>query len=144
MGCIMSAVIHIWSPPSSIAPSPSPLPLSSPSCPSPLPSLFRYNISTGEYDGWNGNVNSNITRVTKTVLSSNVNAQATAAANTPVVRQANQAVSSLDVASYLGFGLNTTESYRVSVCLCVCVCVCVCVCLCERACIYVCTLPAKC
>ncbi|KAL5516652.1 hypothetical protein EMCRGX_G002039 [Ephydatia muelleri] len=72
----------------------------------------RYNISTGEYNGWNSAINGSIARVTKTgVLTNNINAQATTATN-PTIRQTAQAISSLDVSSYLGFGLNTTEQYR--------------------------------
>ena len=83
--------------------------------PPPPSSRIRYNISTGEYNGWNSAINGSIARVTKTgVLTNNINAQATTATN-PTVRQSAQAIaiSSLDVSSYLGFGLNTTEQYRV-------------------------------
>ena len=78
------------------------------------PPKIRYNISTGEYNEWNSAINGSIARVTKTgVLTNNINAQATTATN-PTVRQS--AISSLDVSSYLGFGLNTTEQYRVHTC----------------------------
>ena len=96
----------------------------------PFPPI-RYNISTGEYNGWNSSVNGNITKVTKTVLTNNIGAQATSATN-PTVVQRNQAISSLDVSSYLGFGLNTSEQYRVQ---CVCV-VCACVCVCVSVCVF--------
>eukprot|EP00731_Ephydatia_muelleri_P011705 Em0006g599a len=66
----------------------------------------RYNISTGDYDGWSKDVNGQVT-VTGTVTA-NGNAQSTTATN-PTVKQASQTFSTLDLKP--NFSLNRAQAF---------------------------------
>ena len=59
----------------------------------------RYNISTGEYDGWNSSVNFNVSQLNTRVLTANNNGD---------LNLRNRRISTLDV--YSKFGFNTSES----------------------------------
>ena len=67
-----------------------------------LLSFLRYNISTGEYDGWNSSINSNISRLTnQRVYDPNTNSGTRSVA-----------ISELDV--YTQFGMNFTTAKNVT------------------------------
>ncbi len=65
-------------------------------------SIIRYNISTGEYDGWSGSVNSDIVKENVDVLGANNEGQ---------LNMNSRQVSKLDV--YSKFGFNETYARKV-------------------------------
>ena len=64
---------------------------------------YRYNISTGEFDGFNSSVNSSIKRVTATVFN--------AETNTVTL---NKQISELDVYSKFGFDFESAKQVCIS------------------------------
>ena len=64
----------------------------------------RYNISTGEYDGWDSSINSSISRTSALVFneaSNKVNSR--------------QTISPLDVYSQFGFNFTTAKAVSITV-----------------------------